>query len=78
MAIGSTPKLTIDGVGILATAQTVVSGDDLLIFSDVTTSATTALEETDEVGFQMRFMVGSDVATMVEGYAVIKDGFPLS
>ena len=73
--IGSVPHLRITGQSTdLATAPTITSGSQSIVFSDITAIQTSALTPSSNTPYQIRFESGSDVATPIVGNAVIVQG----
>jgi hypothetical protein len=72
--IGTTPHLRLMGVSSdLATAPAVVSGTQQIVFNDVPASSTANLA-VGTYPYQIRFMNSLDVATVIQGYAIVKAG----
>ena len=72
--IGTVPHIRIFGVaGDLAVASAIASGTQTITFSDITAATTTALLPGARP-YQIRFMSGSDVVTVVDGTVTVKDG----
>lgn len=72
--IGSVPHLRIDGSSTdLADAPAVSSGTQQIVFNNVSAVTTSALA-TGNFRYQIRFMNGSSVATVIDGTATIKKG----
>lgn len=72
--IGTTPHLRLTGVSSdLAVAPAVVSGTQQIVFNDVPASSTANLA-VGSYPYQIRFMNGSDVATVIQGFAIVRAG----
>jgi hypothetical protein len=72
--IGSVPHIRIDGQSSdLVVAPIITSGTQTITFNDITASTTSALP-TGQFKYQLRFMEGSDVATVINGVVTIKKG----
>lgn len=72
--IGTVPHLRLSGLSSdFAMAPAVVSATQQIVFSDVLGSSTANLT-VGTYPYQIRFMNGADVATVIQGYAIVKAG----
>ena len=73
--IGTVPHLRIAGVSSdLSVAPTITSGSQGVTFNDIAATSTSALN-IGTYRYQIRFMNGSNVVTLIQGNVIIKGGY---
>ena len=73
--IGTVPHLRIAGVSTdLAVAPSITSGSQGVTFNDIAATATSALS-VGTYRYQIRFMSGSNVVTLIQGNVIVKGGY---
>ena len=73
--IGTVPHLRIAGVSTdVAVAPSITSGSQGVTFNDIAATATSALS-VGTYRYQIRFMSGSNVVTLIQGNVIVKGGY---